>query len=273
MPDDIAAAQALGRWVGEHALALFVGALLVLQLGTVLLWALLRRVAAHPRVSHLPPAVFLALRLGLGFALVVAGAALFAEAMEALDAQEELGHFDSALAETLRARLTPGVLRAFAWVTHLGDVLTLVVLGAAVALALLWRGRRWLALGWVLALCGNGLLTRVLKAVFERARPWHDHGVAVASGFSFPSGHSSGAVVAYGMLGYLLWRHLAPRWRLPVLLAASATAFCVGSSRIFLQVHFASDVLAGFASGGAWLVVSVGSIEALRAYRRRRRDQ
>jgi undecaprenyl-diphosphatase len=268
--DDIAAAQLLGRWLGEHALAVFAGALLVLQLTTVALWAVLGRLAKHPRLGRLPPGAFLALRLGFGFAVVVAGGALFAEAMDALDAHEELGHFDTALAETLRARLSPAVLRAFALITHLGDVATLVALGAAVALALLLRGRRWLALGWVLALAGNGLLTGVLKAVFERARPLHDHGVAAATGFSFPSGHSSGAVVAYGMLGYLLWRHLAPRWRLPVLLAASAIAFGVGCSRVFLQVHYASDVVAGFASGLAWLAVCVGSIEALRAYRRRR---
>ena len=100
-------------------------------------------------------------------------------------------------------------------------------------------------------------------------RPVHDTTLAEASGFSFPSGHSSASVVAWGMLAYLLL-HLVPhRWQLPVLMACAATAFTVGCSRIFLRVHFASDVVAGFASGLAWLAVCIVSVELTRHYRRR----
>uniref|UniRef100_UPI00286A84FF phosphatase PAP2 family protein n=1 Tax=Methylibium sp. TaxID=2067992 RepID=UPI00286A84FF len=94
-----------------------------------------------------------------------------------------------------------------------------------------------------------------LKALFARARPVHDGGALLAHGYSFPSGHSSGAVVAYGMLAFVLLRVLPKAWHLPVVLLATAIAFSVGSSRIFLHVHYPSDVLAGFASGAAWLAV------------------
>jgi undecaprenyl-diphosphatase len=93
-------------------------------------------------------------------------------------------------------------------------------------------------------------------------------GVA-ASGFSFPSGHSSGAVVAFGMLAYLGLRLLPQRWHLPVLLVAALLAFSVGVSRIILRVHYASDVAAGFASGTAWLAVCVTGIEFGRWLRHR----
>ena len=83
-------------------------------------------------------------------------------------------------------------------------------------------------------------------------------------GFSFPSGHSSGSVVAYGMLAYLALRLLPIRWHLPGLLATVALAFTVGASRLFLGVHFASDVIAGFASGAAWLAMCITLIERMR---------
>jgi undecaprenyl-diphosphatase len=70
------------------------------------------------------------------------------------------------------------------------------------------------------------------------------------------------------MLAYIAMRRLPPAWHLPALLLATAIAFTTGCSRIFLQVHFASDVLAGFASGLAWLTVCVVSTELTRRYRR-----
>ena len=121
----------------------------------------------------------------------------------------------------------------------------------------------------MVALGGNALLNPLLKRVFERVRPMHEHGLVTELGWSFPSGHTSSATVAYGMLAYVALRTLPAVWHVPALLAAAALAFTVGCSRVFLQVHFASDVLAGFASGAAWLTVCIVSVELARAYRRR----
>ena len=71
------------------------------------------------------------------------------------------------------------------------------------------------------------------------------------------------------MLAYVAVRLLPERWELPAVLVAAGLAFSIGCSRVFLQVHWASDVLAGLASGSAWLVVCVVSIEMLRRYRRK----
>jgi undecaprenyl-diphosphatase len=72
------------------------------------------------------------------------------------------------------------------------------------------------------------------------------------------------------MLAYVVIRILPMPWHLPGVLLASAMAFTIGCSRVFIQVHFASDVVAGFASGTAWLALCIGGIELIR-YRRRTR--
>ena len=156
----------------------------------------------------------------------------------------------------------------FAALTHLGDTATLTGLCIGLAVALVVAGHHGLALGWVTAVAGNGLLNQALKNHFGRVRPLQPDALFSAQGLSFPSGHSSGAVVAYGMLAYLALRLLPPRWHLVMVLAALALIFTVGTSRVWLGVHFASDVLAGFASGTAWLALCVTSMELLRGWRR-----
>lgn len=269
MDEDLLQAQAWAEWLGQHAVPAFGLGLLAVLAASALAFAGLRQWGVRALRGRLPPALFLGLWLLLGAGAVLAAAALFAEMMEALDAGEEMGQFDTRLAETLAQGLSPLALRLFGSATHLGDPATLTVLVVVVAFGLLLRGRRWLALGWVAACAGNGVLNLQLKSIFERVRPVHEHGFAVADGFSFPSGHSSGSVVVYGMLAYLAVRLLPARWHLLSVLLAAALAFSMGASRVFLQVHWASDVLAGFASGLAWLTVCVASIELLRRYRRR----
>jgi membrane-associated phospholipid phosphatase len=273
MSVDVVTAQAVlanAAWAGEHALPLFLvmlaGVLLLAWLG----WWLGRRHLV-PQQSEAPLTLWrLGLRIVLGFGIVISGAALFAEIAEALQAQALMGQADEVFSTTLRQSVAQPVLQVFALITRLGDTQTLSALGIGVALLLWWSQRRALALGWVMAVAGNGLLNHSLKQVFARARPLHDDGLMLAQGYSFPSGHSSGSLVAYGMLAYLALQLLGPRWRLPAVLLAALLAFSVGASRAFLRVHYASDVLAGFASGAAWLAVCIVSLELTQCWRQRR---
>ena len=254
----------LARWAGQHAWALFLG-LTALWLAASLVggW-LFQRYAVLVRQGHISPGVFRGLHIAAGGTVMVLGAAVFAEVAGELGATNPLGQADQAFTDALSASVPRAALHLFAAVTHLGDTATLTGLGAVVAVALVLAGRRWLALGWVAALAGNGLLNQTLKQIFGRVRPLRADDLVLEPGFSFPSGHSSGSVVAYGMLAYLAFRLLPPRWHLPALLAALTLAFTVGASRVFLRVHFVSDVLAGFASGLAWLALCVTSIELIR---------
>lgn len=260
-------AEALARMLGAHALPLFLALLLLVLAAAGAAWWALRRYGLPRENGRLPPVAFLLLHMALGFALIVGAAAAFAEIAEELGDGERLGHLDQVFSDAVRAGITPAAERAFALVTRLGDTATLTGLGVAVAVLLALRRRSWLAVGWSSALIGNALLNTSLKHVFERTRPVHDSSIEQAIGYSFPSGHTSGSVVAYGMLAYLCVRLLPPAWRLPAVLAATAAAWSIGWSRVFLQVHFASDVVAGFASGTAWLGVCILGIEGLRRYR------
>lgn len=274
MPDNDFAA-ALVQTLGAHALLLFAPLLALLLPLAAALWWLAQRYALPRESSTLSLGAYLLIRLAAGFVLLVAGASLFAGIAEELGDGARAGQLDQVFSDAVRQH-TPGwAVQAFAGITRLGDTATLAVVGVVVAIALLLRGQRWLALAWALAVCGNALLNTTLKAVFARTRPLHEGGLVQADGWSFPSGHSSGAVVLYGMLAYVLLRSLPPAlaWRasLPLVLLATATAFSVGCSRIFLQVHFATDVLAGFASGTAWLAVCISSTELAHHYRPRPR--
>jgi len=252
--------QALGEWAGTHPVAIWATGLLLVLAATAATRLAVGQAGPRcaPWLQRLRrpngPAA-LAGTMALSAVLLLACAhALALLAEEWAGTATGWAVLDQSLADTLRATASVGTLTLFARLTHAGDTLTLAVLAAVVLVLLWWRGHRMLATGWAVALAGNGLLTRAFKHTFERVRPVHTHEVAVADGFSFPSGHSSSSMVAYGMLAYIAWRLLPPRWHLPALLLAAATVFTVGWSRVVLQVHFASDVLAGWLTGGAWLV-------------------
>lgn len=262
------------RWAAEagaQAAPLFAVLLVLVLIACWAGWRLALRYAAPRETGQAPSAWMLISRLALGFAAIVIGASVFAEVAEELHAERTLGLADQAFSDAVRLSVTGPLLDVFYALTHLGNTSTLTLLCIAVAVLLTLRGRRWLALGWVLAVLGNAVLNTTLKQIFARVRPVHTDGLVLADGFSFPSGHSSGSVVCYGMLAYVAVRLLPPRWHLPVLLAAAGLAFSIGASRVFLRVHFPSDVLAGFASGTAWLAVCIVSIELTRWARQRAR--
>lgn len=175
----------------------------------------------------------------------------------------ELVQFDTSLAKSLHAALTPPTLRAIAQLTHLGGLLWIAPATGIVLLVLLWRRHWQLSTAWSLALLGILPINMGLKACFQRVRPLHDHGLIVAHSWSFPSGHAFGAIVSYGMLAYVLLRLLPLRFHRAVIAAAVALIGAVGLSRALLQVHYFSDVLGGFVSGAAWLVICIGVAEYL----------
>ncbi|WP_286155006.1 phosphatase PAP2 family protein [Bacillus sp. FJAT-27264] len=111
---------------------------------------------------------------------------------------------------------------------------------------------------------GSQLLNSLMKQWFHRERP-NIHRIIQEVGYSFPSGHSMAAFSLYGVIAYLLWRHLNRRREraILVILAVLMTGG-IGWSRIYLGVHYPSDVIGGYAASGAWLMLSIGWFESYR---------
>jgi undecaprenyl-diphosphatase len=213
--------------------------------------------------SRFGPRFFRLLReeIGLVIALVViAGGILAFLRLADIVAEGESEAFDRALLLLFRdpANLAqgpgpgwlPGVMRD---ITALGGfaVLTLIVVVTAVYLVLV--GKRAAALFVVLAVTGGTLLSHGLKMLFDRPRPDLIPQAPVELTASFPSGHAMISAVTYLTLGVLLTRLDAPRRVHAYFLAvAVAMTVMIGISRIYLGVHWPTDVLAGWCLGAAW---------------------
>lgn len=237
-------------------------------------YRLLRWLAGHVR-GFFPP---LTLLLLLGLALALGAAALFLGIAAAV-AGGGLERADRALLDLMAAHRSP-------WLDALA--LAGAVLGSSAALwtalaagtVLLARARHlWsVALLWV-SLGGAWLLATALKGAYHRPRPGAGGGPIEALGFtfaypsssSFPSGHALTAVVVYGTLAYLVARiESTRRARRATLAGALALVLMICLSRVYLGVHYPSDVAAGFLAGFAWATACALGIEAARILATRR---
>ncbi|MBA2385151.1 MAG: phosphatase PAP2 family protein, partial [Actinobacteria bacterium] len=128
---------------------------------------------------------------------------------------------------------------------------------ATVACVVLYRRRQLAEAALLPVVLGGGeLLNLVLKLSFHRARP--EVGFVHLDTYSFPSGHAMISTAAYGAIAYLTWGHVRTRRRRLLLIAGSVVFVAlVCFSRLYLGVHYLSDVLAGVAGGAFWLAVSI----------------
>lgn len=218
-------------------------------------WTVMRRLTATE---------YLILHLALGLALAFAALG-FVRLAEAVTGEALIVQVDLALASALHAAATPGGIEFLRAYTFLGGGIALTALGLAVAIILFARRRRVLAIGWIVAVLGAGLLNMGLKAVFARPRPSFAEPIAVSAGWSFPSGHSMGTFVTIGMLAYLGFITIrSPALRVLLVGAAMVWIVLMGFSRMYLGVHYLSDVLAGFAAGTVWLAGCISGVEIAR---------
>ena len=160
--------------------------------------------------------------------------------------------FDAVVFSWLARIETPTLTTAMRGVTLLGDGTTLLIL-SALGVVLCWsKGHRRAALLIVAAGVGAAVLTTGLKLAFTRERPESSLRLVLASSYAFPSGHSMASAACYGAFAVTLGQRL-PGLRLLALVSSAALVLLVGFSRVYLRVHFPSDVLAGWLLGVAWL--------------------
>ncbi len=176
--------------------------------------------------------------------------------------------FDQTIIEAVRFYATPALDSFMLFMTEWGSTFTL---GLLLIISMIWlcvkRNDLYAMLCYLMTVAGGGLLNLLLKSFFERERP-NVNRMIEADGFSFPSGHSMGSMTYYGFLIYLILRSK----RKPLSKTGWGILFClvillIGTSRIYLGVHYPSDVLAGYLAGGVWLVLCISLLEILYLYR------
>lgn len=217
--------------------------------------------------ARLEPRTYLGLHLTLGFLLSAATLWVFAAITEEVLEPSATVRRDLAVAAWFHAHATALGDRIFVAISLVGSPVTMGALGIVVAVILWRRGERVLLAGWIAALVGGTVLDALLKLVIRRPRPEFAMQFLHGQTWSFPSGHAMGSVIGYGMLAYVLTRlgHIERRGARALLWAAAiALALTIGFSRLYLTVHYLSDVVGGLIAGALWLAVCVTGLDLVR---------
>ena len=207
---------------------------------------------------------YLGLHLTVGAAALLVAALVFANLAEDVVTSDSMVAIDLRISSWFYAHTSPVLTKFFLIITWLHSTLGVIALGLLFA-AFLAKARAW---SWALLLLVSvppGMLLNVLlKHIFQRARPSFEQPLLSLATYSFPSGHTAGAALLYGVAcGYVLsfthgW------WRVLVIFAALLMVALVGLSRIYLGVHYLSDVLAAVASSTVWLAFTFTAVTTWR---------
>jgi membrane-associated phospholipid phosphatase len=284
-----------GRWIGSASLFLLGLLAVILALYFAYRWVAGHReqivmyahaVLSYPPVAQLraryerqlrwllrrlTPGEYLGLHLTIGLLMAVGCLWFFGDLAEDVVTNDPLVRFDQTVAIILHHSATPKLAIFFLIITGLGSGEVLALLGLIVTVIYGLR-RRWLHVAtWLAALAGGVILNQLLKEFFARARPSVVDPLLSETGYSFPSGHAMLSLIAYGMLTYFAILALQTwRARTAVVFVTVMLVVLIGISRMYIGVHYFSDVVAGFAAGGMWLSALITGLETIR---RRNSDQ
>ena len=219
-----------------------------------------RTVGRHPRLRHwlsarLDPAAATGLALTVAMVFIIGGGVLFGVLAYLVRSNSGLIGIDNGVAKWGHRHSSPGEIHNLNIVTQFGSIYTVLVLCVLLAVVETIRERSvWVTSFIVAVIGGEEVLTLAVKALADRLRPTFNPAAATL-GPSFPSGHSATAAAFYAAVALLLGRW--ERRPLRALLAGLATAIAVAvaASRVLLDVHWLTDVIAGLALGWAWFAV------------------
>jgi undecaprenyl-diphosphatase len=166
---------------------------------------------------------------------------------------------DSAILLSVAKNRTPWLTITAIDVTALGSITLVVLFSAFTLVVLLVLRDRLGALQLLAASAGAGILTLVTKDIIERSRPEQAQQLIVVSGFSYPSGHSVSTSALYLTIAIIAARYVQHSGaRAAIFLAVSVVIIMVGASRVYLGVHYTTDVVSGISLGAAWALLLAG---------------
>jgi membrane-associated phospholipid phosphatase len=204
------------------------------------------------RSSRLDPEQLTGLALTVALVVIFGGGVVLGALAVVVRDSQVLAGVDSAIADWGDTHATSFSTSGLKLVTDLGETWTAVLVCVAVAVVELRRMRnRWVVPFLLAVVIGDKLLTNGLKTLVDRVRP-HLNPVAETLGPSFPSGHTSTAAALWAAVALVAWRWWGRRSLAPLAGLAVGIAVAVAASRVLLDVHWLTDVVAGLALGWAW---------------------
>jgi membrane-associated phospholipid phosphatase len=185
--------------------------------------------------------------------------------------ERESFSFDTSFLLWLHQFANPILDKAMVTITQLGNP-SVVIPVAIITLGVLVGSRqRSAALLFAIACLGSAILNTGLKLVFIKPRPELWHRLIVETSYSYPSGHALGSMVLYGMIAYLLSQRY-PKFSNMIYVAAAGLISTICFSRLYLGVHWLTDIIAGLGIGFLWLVICITMLK-LQSLRERTRTK
>jgi membrane-associated phospholipid phosphatase len=216
-----------------------------------------------PMPKHLPPHWAVAIRVGVGLCVASLFSLLFARILSDLSTNTSLIRADLRLSTLVQSFRTPAFTRVMIFATDLGRWQGIVSGAIALGLGLaLWR-RKADIVALVLALSFGEVAVWLIKTLIHRARPEPANALTFEGSYSFPSGHAFVATVFYGLACYVLFRVTPGATRVLVVLSGLALVLAIGFSRVYLGVHWPSDVLASYTAAVVWLAATITPLAIL----------
>lgn len=218
--------------------------------------------------NRFEPTSYLGLQLTAGALMLVGASWLFGGIAEDVVSGDPLTLIDVQVSQWFHTHSTPLITQAMLIVTHSHGPLAISLALVLIAAYLTWK-RNWywlLCIG--LTVPSGMLLNVVMKYAFGRARPSFDDPLLVLTTYSFPSGHVAGATLFYGVVAAMVISSTSAwRWRVATVFVALMMVAMVALTRVYLGVHYLSDVLAAFAEGVAWLTLCLTGINTYWVHR------
>lgn len=192
--------------------------------------------------------------LALGFAAALAALGIFVWLANQVARGATIA-FDAGTREAIHQYAAPPLTAVARALSELGSPDSLLIMGAGALVGMLALGWRRAAVRFVVTLAGALVLDAALKAGFHRTRPVSFFGTPLPASFSFPSGHALFSACFFGALAALITARIRSRAaRVALWTVSCALAFAIGLSRIYLGVHYPSDVLAGYTVALVWVL-------------------
>ncbi|MFT4413414.1 phosphatase PAP2 family protein [Bacillus sp. UMB0728] len=178
--------------------------------------------------------------------------------MAILISAQKIERFDQTLISFIRGYESQALTTIMKFFTFIGSfpvVLVLFLIVSFILYSVLRCRAEVFLLGTVII--GTQVINQTLKVIFHRARP-DFHLLIDVGGYSFPSGHAMSAFAVYGILAFIFWRHILNRFgRTTIVIFSSLLILIIGTSRIYLGVHYPSDIIGGYFASSVWLTVSI----------------